>query len=189
MTNFSSTRILAISGSLRMASSNTKLLQAAALLAPNGVEISIYEGLGELPHFNPDLENAEIPAVVDFRFRLRNSNGVLISTPEYAHSLPGVLKNALDWVVGSGELVDKPVALFNASPRSTYAQAALTEILSTMSACLITEAHLTIPILGKPLEKNEIVKNVGMANPLREAIQIFVRSIEAEKRDDFTQNP
>jgi len=60
--------------------------------------------------------------------------------PEYAHGVPGVLKNGLDWVVGSGELVDKPVTLFNASPRGTYAQASLTETLTVMSAKVVPEA-------------------------------------------------
>src|SRR5438105_3467377 len=114
-------RILTISGSLRSASSNTTLLRAAAALAPEGVEIILYDGLGDLPHFNPDLEEANLPSVMDFRARLRAADGVLISSPEYAHGVPGVMKNALDWVVGSGEFVDKPVALLNASPRSTYA--------------------------------------------------------------------
>src|SRR5689334_7742067 len=112
-------RIIAISGSLRSQSSNTTILKAATMLAPDGVSISLYEGLGMLPHFNPELEGAEGPAVLDFRRRIRESDGVLISSPEYAHGVPGSLKNALDWIVGTGELVDKPVALINASPSST----------------------------------------------------------------------
>src|SRR5690349_21363282 len=104
-------RILAISGSLREGSSNTAVLQAAAALAPLGVEIILYDGLGRLPHFNPDLdgENAVAP-VAEWRARLQSADGVLISSPEYAHGVPGSLKNALDWVVGSGEFVNKPVA-------------------------------------------------------------------------------
>ena len=93
-------RFLAISGSLRLASSNTALLRAAALVAPEGVEIILYRGLGDLPHFNPDLEAAEPPSVTEFREQVRISDGLLISSPEYAHGVPGVLKNALDWLVG-----------------------------------------------------------------------------------------
>jgi len=103
------TRVLAISGSLRSQSSNTTVLRAVAMLAPPVVVVSIYDGIGKLPHFNPDLEETSGLAVLDFRQRLQESDAVLISSPEYAHGVPGVLKNALDWIVGSGELVNKPV--------------------------------------------------------------------------------
>jgi hypothetical protein len=79
--------ILAISGSLRTASSNTTLLRAAIALAPKGVEIILYDGLSGLPHFNPDLEETLQPAVMDFRARLQAAHGVLISSPEYAHGV------------------------------------------------------------------------------------------------------
>jgi NAD(P)H-dependent FMN reductase len=106
-------RILAVSGSLRTASSNTALLRAAARLAPEGVEVILYEGLASLPHFNPDLDDLDAgtapPAVMDFRSRLDASDGVLISSPEYAHGVPGALKNAIDWVVSSGEIYEKPL--------------------------------------------------------------------------------
>ncbi|MGF6231050.1 NAD(P)H-dependent FMN reductase [Inquilinus ginsengisoli] len=122
-------KILAISGSLRAGSSNTALLHAMAALAPAGVEVSVYGGLADLPHFNPDLDPESIPAVADFRALLAAADGVLISSPEYAHGVAGVMKNALDWVVATGEFVDKPVALINASPRAHHAQEALTETL------------------------------------------------------------
>src|SRR5262245_51288966 len=111
-------RLLALSGSLRAASINTTLLRAAAMLAPEGVEINVYGGLGELPHFNPDLEGTEPSTVKDFWAQVRTCDGMIISSPEYAHGIPGVLKNALDWLVGGEEFIGKPVALFNASPRS-----------------------------------------------------------------------
>ena len=112
-------RILAISGSLRAGSSNSTLLEAASVLAPASVEFRIYRGLGDLPHFNPDLDtDPPHPAVLDFRNQLSWADGVAISTPEYAHGVPGTLKNALDWVVGSGEFFEKPVFLLNASPRN-----------------------------------------------------------------------
>src|SRR6185437_8570765 len=143
-------RILAISGSLRASSSNTALLQAAAALAPQDVEVVLYDGLGDLPHFNPDLDGETVaPAVSDWRSKLRDADGVVFSVPEYAHGVPGVLKNGLDWVVGSGEFVDKPVMLFNASPRSKYAQASLTETLTVMSAKVVPEASVTLQLLGK----------------------------------------
>src|SRR5207248_10742882 len=105
-------RILAISGSLRTGSSNTILLRAAVALAPAAFEVGVYEGLATLPHLNPDLDNeAAPPPVVDFRSQLQDSDGVLISSPEHAHGDAGALNDALDWVVASAEVHDKPVAL------------------------------------------------------------------------------
>ena len=103
--------LLALSGSLRHSSSNTALLQAAANLAPEGVEITVYQSLGDLPHFNPDLSEADLPNVTDFIARVRAADGLLISSPEYAHGVPGVLKNALDWLVGGDAFYLKPVAI------------------------------------------------------------------------------
>src|SRR5215467_16293851 len=143
-------RILAISGSLRADSSNKSALQAAAWLAPPGVEIILYDGLSRLPHFNPDLDSEDpLAPVADWRAQLRASDGVLISCPEYAHGVPGSLKNALDWVVGTGEFVSKPVALINTSPRAFHAQASLRETLTTMSAQVAPDACIEVPLLGK----------------------------------------
>src|SRR5262249_22938824 len=103
-------RVLAICGSLRVESSNRALVNAAALLAPARVEVSVYQGLEHLPAFNPDLDTDQAPnTVAGFRLALQSCDAVLISSPEYAHGVPGALKNALDWVVSSGEFIDKPV--------------------------------------------------------------------------------
>jgi chromate reductase, NAD(P)H dehydrogenase (quinone) len=177
-----SIRILAISGSIRASSSNTALLHAATKLAPENVHIDIYGGLAELPHFNPDLDGDTVPASVsDFRNQLRAVDGVLISTPEYAHGVPGVLKNSLDWVVSSGEFVDKPVALINASPRSTYAQASLTETLTVMMARLIAEASITVPLLGRILPDGGIVSDPEISRPLCSAILAFSLAINSHR--------
>ena len=106
-----SMKIVAITGSLRTASSNTALLCAMSQLAPPDVEIVLYEELGTLPHFNPDLDEDVPPeSVARLRALLQAAAGVLISSPEYAHGVPGSLKNLLDWLVSAGELVGKPVA-------------------------------------------------------------------------------
>ena len=173
-------RILAISGSLRSQSSNTTLLAAASLLAPAGVEIAAYRGLGELPQFNPDLEGREAPEVLGYRQQLKEADGVLISSPEYAHGVPGALKNALDWVVGSGELVNKPVALWNASPRSTYAQASLSETLTVMSARLIPQACITLPLWDKTLSAEGIATHSQISPLLFESLHELLRAIPKE---------
>lgn len=175
-------RILAISGSLRAASSNTTLLRAAAELAPQGVEVILYEGLGDLPHFNPDLDGATAPPAVSvWRSKIRDADGVVFSVPEYAHGVPGVLKNGLDWVVGSGEFVDKPVALFNASPRGTYAQASLTETLTVMSAKVVAAASVTLQPVGRPVTASQIVADPGMSVVVRSALRVLADAIETIK--------
>jgi NAD(P)H-dependent FMN reductase len=173
-------RLLAISGSLRAASSNTAVLQAAARLAPPDVTVEFFQQLGELPHFNPDFDNERLPAIVaGFRTLVGVVDGVLISSPEYARGVPGTLKNALDWLVGSFEFPNKPVALINVSPRATHALASLTTTLETMSARIVAEACVTLPLLGTTLGADEIVANAELAEPLRKAIAAFVRAIEA----------
>ncbi len=169
--------ILAISGSLRDASSNTTLLRAMGLTAPEGVAISIYDGLGALPYFNPDLEASEPPTVLDWRDRLRAANGVLISSPEYAHGVPGALKNALDWVVGSGEFVEKPVALLNAAPHATYAQASLMETLRVMTARVIIPACAAVPLAGKKLDAPGIASHPELAPLLRASLNALLLAI------------
>jgi NAD(P)H-dependent FMN reductase len=172
-------RILAISGSLRTASSNKTLLRALAALAPAAVDVSIYGGLGDLPAFNPDDDVEPAPAAVsDFRRRLQSADALVISTPEYAHGIPGTLKNALDWVVGSGELVDKPIALVNASPRATYAQASLSETLTVMSARLVREASVTIPLAGARLDGVAICADPVLSSALRSALEALVATVE-----------
>jgi NAD(P)H-dependent FMN reductase len=171
-------RILAISGSLRAVSSNTALLRAAAALAPAGVEVDVYGGLGDLPLFNPDLEDDEPLAVTDLRARVRWADGLLIASPEYAHGVPGAMKNALDWLVGGEEFIYKPVALLNASPRATHAQASLRETITTMSGRLVAAASIDVPLLGKGFDAAAIVAHPEIAGALRAALVAFARAIE-----------
>ncbi len=138
--------VLALSGSLRKASLNTAMLTRAAACAPMGMRVSLCSRLGELPLFNPDLESNGPPAVAHLRAEIARADALLIASPEYAHGVSGVMKNALDWMVGSSVFVDKPVALWNASPRASIALAALRETLTVMSARLITNAALELLI-------------------------------------------
>ena len=111
-------KILAVSGALRAASTNTALLRAAQELAPEGVEIEIYDGIAELPFFDQDLEAEPPAAVVRWREAIADADGVLIATPEYNYSTSGVLKNAIDWAsrpYGQAVLTHKPAAVLGAS--------------------------------------------------------------------------
>lgn len=167
-----------------MVSSNTALLRAAAALAPDGMEIQVYGGLGDLPHFNPDLEGSEPSVVKEFGAWVREADGIIISSPEYAHGVPGVLKNALDWLVGGFDFINKPVALFNASPRSTYAQASLTEIITIMSGRIIPQASITMALREKHLDEAGIVAHPEIANMLRAALNAFADAIRSYREHD-----
>jgi NAD(P)H-dependent FMN reductase len=174
-------RVLAISGSLRAASSNTVLLRAAMLAAPPGVEVVMYEGIGTLPHFNPDLDRAlddpRLPHEVrDLRARVGASHGLLICSPEYAHGVPGSLKNALDWLVGGSEMPEMPVALVNASAASVFAQASLAETLRTMSARVVEGSPFLAPMSGRGLDAAGAAADPELGGTLRAALDALVRA-------------
>jgi chromate reductase, NAD(P)H dehydrogenase (quinone) len=144
-------RILGVSGSLQRNSGNARLLEAAQRHAPSGVEITIFDGIRELPHFDPDIEaNGQAPAAVQaWRRALANSDALLVASPEYGHSLPGALKNAIDWVIGSGELERKLVAVTAAVPiaeRGRLGLAALAGTLGAVSARIVG---------GEPIARGE----------------------------------
>ncbi len=177
-------KIIAISGSLRATSLNTAVLQAAARLVPAGVGIELFEGIGKLPFFNSDLEGERLPEeVASFRTIIGAADGLLISSPEYARGVAGVMKNALDWLVGSHEFPGKPVALINTSPRATHAPASLTLTLETMSAQLVRDASITLPLLGTANDADSIAANPEFAGPLRDALERFVGAIRAQAGD------
>jgi chromate reductase, NAD(P)H dehydrogenase (quinone) len=171
-------RILAICGSLRTKSSNAAVLTAASRLAPPGMEIVRYLGLADLPHFNADLDTDVAPApVLALRQQIAACQGLLICSPEYARGVAGAMKNALDWLVGSVEFPEKPVALINASQRAVHADAHLRLTLTTMSARLVETASITLPLLGRGLDARGIVSDCVMSSQLRSALENFARAI------------
>jgi chromate reductase, NAD(P)H dehydrogenase (quinone) len=177
--------ILAISGSLRAASSNTTVLQALAALAPDDLVVSLYNQLDSLPYFNPDLDReGDTPpaSVADLRARVGRADGIVICSPEYAHGVPGVLKNALDWLVSSLEFPDTPVALLNISPRSTYVQASLAETLVTMSAALISDPALTIDLPRDRRDLASMLADPDVVQALRAALGTLAEAIEGTQR-------
>lgn len=160
-------KILAIPGSLRANSSSNKVLQAIADMMPSEVNFTTYKEMESLPHFNDPEEAPEV--VLRFREAIKESDAVLICTPEYAFGVPGALKNALDWTVGSGEFIDKPVALITASSQGQYGHAALLLILGAISANVIHEASLLISFIRAKLDDSGI-KDPETTTRLREAI-------------------
>jgi NAD(P)H-dependent FMN reductase len=110
---------------------------------------------------------------------VQKADGLLISSPEYAHGIPGSLKNALDWLVSGSEMQGKPVAIWDASTRSSHAQESLREILKTISVRLADEVFVRVPLLGKQLSVEEIVGDPEMAGPLKEALDAFEGAIRS----------
>ena len=168
-------KILAISGSTRQASVNALYLRAIAALSPEAFVFEFYEGLAALPHFNPDLDqDPPPPAVADLRRRLREADGILICTPEYAMGVPGSLKNALDWTVSSCAFSHKPVALVTASSSGKKGHAALLETLLVIEARMEEDTKLLISFARTKInEQNEITDPETLA-----AIQSLIRAFE-----------
>ncbi len=129
-------------------------------------DVVFYHGIGDLPHFNPDLDEqgAELPhSVKKFRAAIGAADAILISSPEYAHGIPGSLKNALDWLVSGPEMPGKPTGLLTASARSVYSHAALQETLRTMSTNLVPEAVAVVPLEGRRLDATSIAADSSLA--------------------------
>ena len=171
------TTILTVAGSLRAASSNAALLDAAASLAPPGVIVNRYMHLGDLPPFNSDIEEGPGPlpdAVVHWRSAVRAADAVLVSSPEYAHGVPGAFKNALDWLVGGSEVVDKPVGLLNASSASAFAHPQLVETLTVMSANVVAAASVTVDIPRRGATAESLATNPSIAPILASVINALV---------------
>jgi NAD(P)H-dependent FMN reductase len=129
-------KVLAISGSTRTNSSNERLIKKIAGLASEDIELTLFESISELPHFNPDLDNNDnLPApVLAFRQQIADADGVLICTPEYVFTLPGSLKNALEWCVSTTLFSQKPVGLITASASGEKGHEALQLVMKTIEA-------------------------------------------------------
>ncbi|WP_199638039.1 NADPH-dependent FMN reductase [Serratia sp. PAMC26656] len=165
-------RILGISGSLRAASLNSLFLRAMAQVSPASVQFEIYSRLDAIPLFNADHENRENPAVAHWQSALAQADLVLLASPEYAHGVTGVVKNALDWIVGSGELVDKPLAFPNISVRAELAQSQLAETLQIMGCRLIEScspcATLAAPYVLPEADEQRLVDHPEIGPRLKD---------------------
>jgi len=160
-----SMRILAICGSLQAKSSNLTLLRQAMTSAPTGVEIELYDGLRHLPHFDPDLASDDLAGepseVTELRRAVARADALLIAMPEYGHSLPGSLKNAIDWLIGSGELENKLVAITSAVPALERGRLGLAALRTTLSAVSARVAFQE-PIARGPSFEPEIARMLGL---------------------------
>ena len=176
-------KVLALSGSLRAASINSALLRAAMRLAPAGMELRLWSGIGDLPLFNPDLEPHVPSPVAALYAEVAAADALLIASPEYAHGVTGTIKNALDWLVGDESFVYKPVVVLNASPRAHHADAALRETLKTMSAVIVEAASVSIPLLGSNLTESGMVESPSVSGAIRGALVALHRAVVLRQSD------
>lgn len=140
--------IIAISGSMRQQSTNTALLENLCKLAPDGMQIDVFRGIGELPIFSPDLEGENTPnAVLQFIDKINQADGVIVASPEYIHAIPGGLKNAIDWLVSGEAIINKPIVIAHASHRGEDMLASLRLVLGTVSAGFNADIFLKVPLM------------------------------------------
>jgi NAD(P)H-dependent FMN reductase len=177
-------RLLAISGSLRAASSNGAVLDAAAALVPPGVVVTRFEGLAGIPAFNPDLDlegAAPPPAVAAWRAAVAAADALVVCSPEYAHGVPGALKNALDWLVSGPEIPGKPVAIVNATTRAHLAHAALIETLRTMSAEVVDAASIALPLGPSQRDRDAILADEAIRSRLQAAVDALLAAARGRR--------
>ena len=170
-------RILALSGSLRARSINSALLRAASRLAPSQVSIMLFGRLDDLPLFSPDHDLVPPATVGRFRAQVAGADALMIASPEYAHGVTGTIKNALDWLVSFEPFVRKPVAILNASSRAHHADAALREILRTMSALIVERASITIPLLSANLDEEDMLNTPSVAASIRMSLSALLDAV------------
>src|SRR5690348_9480265 len=174
-------KILALCGSLRETSSNNTILKLISGMMPDNVEFAIYKKIASIPAFD-EVDNEPVK---EFRQLIREADGVLICTPEYAFGVPGTLKNALDWTVSSGELTYKPVALITAASIGKNAHAALLLILSALSAKVAEEATLVIPFVRAKLNENGEIKDAATLDAVKKVINAFLKTVETTEKVDL----
>ncbi len=178
-------RVLGISGSLRRDSFNSALLRAAAERLPDGVEFVAFERLAEIPAYDADLEeSAEAPAAVaDLRQAMREADAVLVVTPEYNHSIPGALKNALDWAsrpAGESALMGTPAAVLGASTGmfgAVWAQAETRKVLGALGGRVL-EREFAFPHARDAFADGRLTLTPEQSEDLEDLLRELIASAE-----------
>ena len=180
--------ILLVSGSLRAGSTNTALLRTAQSMTPEGIQTLLYDGMGDLPHFNPDddVDGEPLPpGPAQLRELLDQCDAILFCTPEYAGELPGSLKNLLDWTVGGGTY-EKPVAWVNASGSPTRAEgahAALRRVLEYTNADIVEGACARIPVARNAIGDDGIVTDARVRSGAAWVLSSLAEYVRARRRE------
>lgn len=169
--------ILAICGSTRKDSANLQLLKMISDITSDIYEVSIFEEIAELPHFNPDLDNENPPRkIVEFREKIANSDGIIICTPEYVFSIPGSLKNAIEWCVSTTLFSDKPIGIITASASGDKGHEELQLIMKTLESKFDKKTAIQIKAVKGKIHKDDgIIDNETLGK-----IKAFLKSFDEQ---------
>lgn len=180
-------KLFAISGSARAQSTNTALLRTLADLATNPIAIEVFAGIGDLPVFSPDLEDDATPQIVRaFQEKIAKADGLIISSPEYVRTLPGGLKNAIDWLVSGEHVIGKPIVLAHASHRGDDMLQTLRTVLSTISSNFNPGIFLRIPVMK---QTPEAIGELMVQPANRQSAEKFLNDYAAFCRDSRAIKP
>lgn len=172
-------KIFAISGSTRSNSSNARLLKVIAERTAGTYDVEIFEGLTFIPHFNPDLDTETPPeAVTAFRQKVEHADGVIICTPEYIFSLPGSLKNALEWMVSTIIFTDKPVGLITASAHGAKGKEELELIMHTIGARFNDDTQLLIQGIKGKIDTDGNITHEETSTQLGQFLEAFDKLLQ-----------
>jgi len=171
-------KVWAISGSTRQQSTNDNLIKAIADLSAETLDITVYKAIAQLPQFNPDEDTEDVAAeVTEFRNLLDVADGIIICTPEYAHGVPGTLKNAIDWTISSSNFPHKPTMLITASTDGKYGHAALLETLKVIEAKNVIKLQLVIPFIKTKVSTDGKIIDDKILAEVKNLIDEFVKTI------------
>jgi chromate reductase len=181
-------RVLLISGSLRSNSTSTAVLRTAQTDAEAWIDATLYRGLGELPHFNPDDDIEPLaPAVEQLRASIRMVDALVFSTPEYAGALPGSFKNLLDWTIGDdqrGSIYEKPVAWINTSARgAVHAHQSLRLVLAYAKAVVVEPACVHVPVSATDVDERGLVADRATRDRVAGALVHLGGHVGARRRE------
>ena len=182
-------RVLALPGSLRRGSYNRRLLEAAITSAPRGMEVLLYDELASIPLFNEELEADTPDSVTRLRQQVASTDGMLIATPEYNQSIPGVLKNAIDWLSRPAPeevLIGKPVAVIGASPGrwgTRLAQSALRQVLNATESLVMANPALYVREAERLFSPQGGLVDQPTRDSLQAVLVAFAKWIELTKND------
>lgn len=146
-------------------------------ISPDDITVTIFDGIGCLPVFSPDLEENEPPLTVQAFIRLiSGSDGIIVSSPEYVRGIPGGMKNAIDWLVSGDQIVDKPIALVHASHRGDEMLSALRRVLSTISTNFNEALFFRFPVMNETPERiRDMLASAGHEHEAAQFLRDFSR--------------
>ncbi len=176
-------KVVAISGSTRQNSINHSLLKAIADLSGTSFDITIFDGIGNLPQFNADQDGGNVTKeIADFRQQINKADGVIICTPEYAHGVPGTLKNAIDWTISSSSFPHKPTMLITASTGGHYGHKALMETLRAIEAKNVDNLQMVIPFAKTKISMDNKITDDKTLVDIKKLIADFIETMNNNKQ-------